>query len=465
MLYAGASLFSTVDIGYRHLLPVLPFLYIAIGSRTEKTFEEEPESARAETSKVSAWTLPSVAPRVVLAGLLLWLAVGTLATLPYPLTFFNEIAGGPANGYRALVDSNLDWGQNLWDLKAWMAAHGISHVAYAHYSPARPDTYGIEADWLPPDPRAVSFDPWHPAPGLYAIGATVLQGPYAPDLNTFAWFRDRTPVAKLGNALFLYRVEERPAPAWAELCTQAISADTIRRRVGVDGLRVVQPACGQAFVIPASETPGLIVLPPDLPTPDVGDPLLSLRNADGDTQAIVRSVSADDVRPEAPAPVGDTLIGPLTYLGTTVGASAAGTPDVLQIQTYWRVVDVPARPLSLMAHLVGPDGTTLCRWRRDGLPDRPMADRRRHRADAPLRAGRRDAAGRGDLAPDRRLLVGHARTLAHDRRWRQHHGRPEIGAVGDRWTTHSHTGAETPRAIGRGPDVLLRWALRPRSLC
>ncbi len=320
VLYAGASLFSTVDIGYRHLLPVLPFLYIAIGSITEKTFEVYVSSRRLleqETSKVSAWTLPSVAPRVVLAGLLLWLAVGTLATLPYPLTFFNEIAGGPANGYRALVDSNLDWGQNLWDLKAWMAAHGISHVAYAHYSPARPDTYGIEADWLPPDPRAVSFDPWHPAPGLYAIGATVLQGPYAPDLNTFAWFRDRTPVAKLGNALFLYQVEDDRRPPGRSFARRLSAPMTIRRRVGVPELRVVQPACDQAFVIPASETPGLIVLPPDLPTPDVGDPLLTLRNADGDTQAIVRSVSADDVRPEAPAPVGDTLIGPLTFLGTT----------------------------------------------------------------------------------------------------------------------------------------------------
>ncbi|MEA3308575.1 MAG: phospholipid carrier-dependent glycosyltransferase, partial [Chloroflexota bacterium] len=179
LLYAGSTLFSTVNIGYRHLLPILPFLYIGITSCKSQ--------------------VKSYISQITHYGLLVWLLLGTLATSPYPLTFFNELAGGPENGYRSLVDSNLDWGQNLWDLKSWMDDNAYKHVYYAHYSPARPAAYGIHADFLPPDPRAVAFTSWCPEPGLYAISATVLQGPYAPDRNTYAWFRAQEPAARLGN--------------------------------------------------------------------------------------------------------------------------------------------------------------------------------------------------------------------------------------------------------------------------
>ena len=58
---------------------------------------------------------------LALVGLLgAWYAGGTLRQHPHHLAYFNEIAGGPANGWRLLVDSNLDWGQDLERLAAWM---------------------------------------------------------------------------------------------------------------------------------------------------------------------------------------------------------------------------------------------------------------------------------------------------------------------------------------------------------
>ena len=39
---------------------------------------------------------------------------------PHYLAYFNELAGGPANGFKELVDSNLDWGQDLKNLKLWL---------------------------------------------------------------------------------------------------------------------------------------------------------------------------------------------------------------------------------------------------------------------------------------------------------------------------------------------------------
>ena len=47
---------------------------------------------------------------------------------PNYLAYFNEAAGGPAQGWRWLVDSNVDWGQELPGLKRYMDTNGIARV-------------------------------------------------------------------------------------------------------------------------------------------------------------------------------------------------------------------------------------------------------------------------------------------------------------------------------------------------
>lgn len=288
--------------------------------------------------------------RITHYALLLWLALGTLTVAPDYLAFFNEFAGGPAGGYRYLVDSNLDWGQNLWQLRDWMQAHDETHIYYAHYSPARPAVYGIEADFLPPDPRAVDFTPWQPAPGLYAIGATVLQGPYAPDVNTYAWFRAQKPLAQLGHALFLYRVEAATPPAWAVLCAETgLSPEQVRVNLGQPALRVLQPDCDAAQVYAAG--PGILIAAAAADIEAL--PAFHLRAPNGaETARIFRTDAAP--APARPYPV--AIEGPLDFLGYAV---IPMRDDAITLRTYWRVKERPTRPLSLMAHLIAPDGTTL----------------------------------------------------------------------------------------------------------
>ncbi|MBN1874248.1 MAG: glycosyltransferase family 39 protein [Anaerolineae bacterium] len=355
-LYTLSSLLSTVNIGYRHLLPILPFLYIGIGTRIGKLANQH---IAFHTSRfihhVSHFTFYI---------LLSWLILGTLLIAPNYLTFFNALAGGAAGGYRYLVDSNLDWGQNLWDLKNWMENHNESHVYYAHYSPARPQVYGINADFLPPDPRAVDFTPWDPTPGLYAIGATVLQGPYAPDHNTYAWFRTHKPTAILGNALWVYQVPARPAATWAVVCPDIVSfrngtlsPDLVIKNLGQTSLRILQPDCISAYVYAKGTEPGLYAeqtfqsIPPATTLPDI-----QLRAADGTPTYNVYRITGTPT----PGHTIDKLIfdGPLTFLGYTL--TDATTPaTTLELLTYWRVDTVPGRPLSLMAHLISPDGTGI----------------------------------------------------------------------------------------------------------
>ncbi|MBN2392380.1 MAG: phospholipid carrier-dependent glycosyltransferase [Anaerolineae bacterium] len=370
LLYAVSSLFSSVNIGYRHLLPLLPFLYVGIGvwsmeygvwsrKRGSRIANDAPRITH-HASRITYHPLLRT-PYFLLVTLcfllLAWLVIGTVSLTPNFLTFFNAIAGGARGGYRYLVDSNLDWGQNLWDLRAWMDQHSEDHVYYAHYSPARLDVYGIDATYLPPDPRAGDFAPWNPTPGLYAIGATVLQGPYGPDVNTYAWFRGREPEVRLGNALWLYRVLPREEPGWAVLCADIpFSPETLEQQTGVADLRMLWPDCARTFVYPAGTQPGVIVIKPDevvLPTADVD---VSLRSSAGETEYVVYRLSGLSPTPETE--MSEIVVnGPLNFLGYTLDADDVSPGNEIVLQTYWRVREVPGRPLSLLAHLLGPDGT------------------------------------------------------------------------------------------------------------
>jgi hypothetical protein len=356
MLYSISSLFSTVNIGYRHLLPVLPFLYIAA----------------AQTLTPPPWRAGKIPPRYVwVSGLIAWLAISALTIAPYPLTFFNVLGGGPSNGYQYLVDSNLDWGQNLWDLAQWMDENDKDHVFYAHYSPANPRVYGINASFLPPDPRAVPFAPWRPAPGLYAIGATVFQGAYTPDVNTYAWFRGREPVAKLGNALFLYEVTETPRIGWAVSCMPQFTHPDIGERVDAKALRYIRPNCDQATVYPKSLASGLYVQSSAAPAPSESTLSFGLRDELGNTIAAVYQIEGNTTIAPDNSLIGAYRIdGPLAFVGYSLDCDARPIePDAaFTLQTIWEVTEIPTRPLSLMAHAVGPGGAVLAVGDGLGLP-------------------------------------------------------------------------------------------------
>jgi hypothetical protein len=342
VIYAISTPFSSVNIGYRHLLPLLPPLFIFVSPIANLQICKSANHESRITNHVLRFTFYVT---------LLWYLGGTLLISPNYLAYFNV-----AGGYRYLVDSNLDWGQNLWQLRDWMGVNGVERVYYAHFSPARPEAYGIQADLLPPSPRAVPFVPLEPAPGVYAIGATVLQGVYTPDVNTYAWFRAHEPLVRLGHALFVYRVEPRPAPAWAAVCANPVptlSSEAVRAGLGRPDLRVVLFDCTQAWVYPAGEGPSIFVLPPGMETPPGATLEVAARYADGRPfYNVHRSEGA--LTPEQPVAV--SVDGPLDLLGYRVNGHDYHPGDVIELWTFWRVREIPARPLSLMAHLTGADG-------------------------------------------------------------------------------------------------------------
>jgi hypothetical protein len=116
-----------------------------------------------------------------MAASLILSAVEAVACWPNYLAYFNFLAGGPQGGYRHLVDSSLDWGQDLNGLKQWLDAHPseAAHVYLAYFGTASPKYYGIDATMLPGFFNRLQ--PRVPEPltaGTYCISATLVEGIY-----------------------------------------------------------------------------------------------------------------------------------------------------------------------------------------------------------------------------------------------------------------------------------------------
>ena len=196
-VYLAATATRGLQIGHRHLLPIYPFLFVAAG-----------EAAAA----LVAWRAPKGA---WLAGALaLWYAGGTLLQHPHHLAYFNEIAGGSRNGWRLLVDSNLDWGQDLKRLAEWTRANHVGKLKLSYFGSADPAYYGIDSEALPgyTSPHAARITREIEPGDTVAVSATNLQGVYLDpeDRPLMEKLRGLTPVARIGYSIFVYR----PDFAW-----------------------------------------------------------------------------------------------------------------------------------------------------------------------------------------------------------------------------------------------------------
>jgi hypothetical protein len=170
-------------------LPIYPFLFVAAG--------------------VSAATFATGHRRWVVVALCAWYGGSVLRVHPHYLGYFNELAGGPSGGWRYLVDSNLDWGQDLKALKQWMDGHGVAQIKLSYFGAADPAYHGLRYEMLPgyggatgdPVVRDVR------AGELVAVSATNLQGVFlGPEVKPLmARLRTLPPVDRVGYSIFIYR--------------------------------------------------------------------------------------------------------------------------------------------------------------------------------------------------------------------------------------------------------------------
>jgi hypothetical protein len=167
LVYWAIAVRTNLNIGHRHILPTYPLMFI-LGGAAAKWFQSRNQLVR-------------VMPLLLVA----WLVVESVGTWPNYLAYFNQLAGGPRNGYRHLVDSSLDWGQDLPALRQRLAARPAASrelpVYLSYFGVGNPTHYGLRVRQLPayPDWRTEP-ETGDLAPGTYCISATNLQGVYIP---------------------------------------------------------------------------------------------------------------------------------------------------------------------------------------------------------------------------------------------------------------------------------------------
>lgn len=197
VIFVSLSAETGINSHVRYVFPALAFAFVGL-SRCGIALAEQ------------AWRRPS-AIAIIATCAIAWNASAVARIDPRYLSYFNEAAGGPDRGWCHLIDSNIDWGQDLYALSDWLADHPEAaplHVAY--FGALDPHQVGLERYELP--------RPWGaPEPGWYAVSVNFVAGmPYhlvdgrgarmAIPAGTYRYFLAMQPVAKAGYSIFIYHV-------------------------------------------------------------------------------------------------------------------------------------------------------------------------------------------------------------------------------------------------------------------
>jgi tetratricopeptide (TPR) repeat protein len=195
--YFSLAVCSGINIGLRHILPVYPFLFVLCGGVAVWLWETRRRTLKGALVIVAAWYFLS-----------------SVRSFPDYLAFFNEFAGGARNGHKILLDSNLDWGQDLKGLKRWMDSNGVKKIQFLYFGfhDARaPRYYGIDAMYLPGSWVLDSdiADEGLPLPSFIAISANHLYEYILPrgEKALAKSLRRIEPVALIGYSIAVYNMD------------------------------------------------------------------------------------------------------------------------------------------------------------------------------------------------------------------------------------------------------------------
>jgi hypothetical protein len=176
-----------MNIGERYILPMYPYLLMA---------------------SAACPLLAAGRGRAVAAAVLGAHALSSLLAAPGGyISYFNVVAGGREGGHRVLLDSNLDWGQDLPRLARWMKENGIERIQLAYHGADDPARFGIVHE----DVDGRHLYPAHEArdrvSGTFAISPNILLGLFdTPGHNPWAWLLQRKPFGRAG-VYSIYRID------------------------------------------------------------------------------------------------------------------------------------------------------------------------------------------------------------------------------------------------------------------
>jgi hypothetical protein len=186
----AVSCFDKSNLGYRRILPALPFLILFASH--------------------ALCHGPSRVRRRVVVSLFCLSILESLAIFPHHLSFFNAAVGGPSRGPYWLDDSNIDWGQDLPGLADWQKRHASAvPMRQMYFGLLPPRLYGVQAEILPLNSAHIA----DPQPGYYAISAHQLTWfrkiKAQRDLD-IDWLTKYRPIDRIGYSIYLYEFPAAP---------------------------------------------------------------------------------------------------------------------------------------------------------------------------------------------------------------------------------------------------------------
>jgi hypothetical protein len=202
VVYTVFVLFSHIDIGVRYYLPAYSFLFI-LGGALLASLLKSPGVARVGM--------------VVAIVLMFWIGVEAVRTFPDHLSYMNQIASRHPHWWY-LSDSNVEWGEDIPALAAYLRARGETRVRanflgdfiILHHYGVQPLVMASASGEEPEKTRYV------------AVGASYLNGSTVPEMltlegrpateservNFFDKYRHQTPEAVFGGSIYLYREDQ-----------------------------------------------------------------------------------------------------------------------------------------------------------------------------------------------------------------------------------------------------------------
>ncbi len=181
-LLAFASAFSRINIGIRHVLILYPFLALGAAYLFARLWRALAAAGRPHLAN---------AGRAVIVVLIGWQVSLLWSAYPDYLPYFNETVSDPQ---RVLVDSDLDWGQDLRRLEWALAELKVKQLSLAYQG-----TADLTREPLPPTTR---LPPGHPTTGWVAISALAREH----GIRGYAWLEAYQPIERIGKTIDLYYI-------------------------------------------------------------------------------------------------------------------------------------------------------------------------------------------------------------------------------------------------------------------
>jgi len=212
VIYWGYSMQSNLNIGVRHILPTFPFIYLLVSREIVRWLYGynflAPRNILEWLQFLYKRYIKSAPKYIAVAGLLFWMSIAAISAFPYYLSYFNLLVGGTKNGYKYVVDSNYDWGQDLKRLADFVNKNNIEKIRVDYFGGGSPSYYLKD-----------KYEPWWSSrgrpQGWFAVSINQLQGAQAKPVkgfvikpeDSYSWLQNEKPVARAGTSIFIYRLK------------------------------------------------------------------------------------------------------------------------------------------------------------------------------------------------------------------------------------------------------------------